>query len=114
MSPHSYREIGAQPSIRLLMRESTPRVVVGGELDHRAVGQLSDYLDGIARRFAERIELDLSAVRRIDPAGVKFLVRARRRFGDGRILIVPSEAIARTVHFVAQGERNRREGGGSA
>ena len=96
-------------SIRLAKRGSLPRVVVAGVLDRPAVGQLSEYLDTLAWSFPGAIELDLAGVRRIDPSGVALLVSVRRRL-RGRVAIVPSAAITQTVHYVAEAERNRREG----
>ena len=43
--------------------------------------------------------------------GVAFLVGLRRSHARERLGIIPGDAIARTVHFVLEGERNRREGG---
>jgi anti-anti-sigma factor len=99
---------GRRLSIRLAVRESVPVVAVGGELDHSAERRLSKYVAAVAATVGGRIELDLRSVRSIDPAGVRLLVEMRRRFGAERLSIVPSEAVARAVHFVAIGERNRR------
>jgi len=100
-------------SIRLAMRGTAPRVIVRGVLDRASAGQLAEYLDTVVSTFAGTIELDLRGIRRIDPTGVALLVRLQRRL-RARVAILPSEAVARTVHFVAEGERNRREHGGGA
>ena len=99
---------GERPSIRLSVRGSVPRVVVGGELDRWTARRLSVYLEHVTATLGDRIELDLRRVSAIDPAGVRLLVHMRRRFDGERLSILPSEVIVRTVHFVAIGERNRR------
>jgi len=106
---------GAAPplAVRVTMRGPTPRVVVSGELvgEGEAAAQLRACLDGLAGRSAARVELDLTAVARVDPAGVRWLVGLRRRYGAQRLAILPGSAVATTIRFVAAGERNRREDG---
>jgi len=87
------------------------RVVAVGELDGDDASRLASYLDAVAFTFDGRIDLDLRAIDRIDARGVSMLIGLRRRFGR-RVRIVPSEGVARAVHFVARSEHNRREGGG--
>ena len=93
--------------IGLSSRGSTLRVVTIGDLDFQGSPQLANYVDTVASTFDSPIELDLRGIRAIDPHGVSLLIRLRRRFRR-RLRIIPSEPVARTVHFVARGARNRR------
>src|SRR5579871_3265234 len=76
-------------SIGLSMQGAVPRVIVAGELARGTERMLEEYLDTVAATFADRIELDLRGVGHVDPAGVRFLVRARQRFSADRLAILP-------------------------
>ena len=84
-------------------------VVAVGEFDRDDASRLAAYVDAVAFTFDGRIDLDLRGLERIDAHGVRMLLGLRRRLGR-RLRIVPSEGVARAVHFVALSERNRREG----
>ena len=91
------------------MRGTLVAVVTAGVLDRAGSTRLATYLDMVAATVEHPIELDLRGVTAIDPHGVGLLIRLRRRF-LARLAIIPSETVARTVHFVARAERNRFEG----
>ncbi len=99
--------MGERLTIGLEARGASVRVVTAGVLDEETARALAGYLQTVASTYQSAIELDLRAVTAIDPAGVRVLLELRRQFRR-RLRIVPSRAIARTVHFVARSERNRR------
>ena len=85
-------------------------VVAVGEFDRGDASRLAAYVDAVAFRFDGRIDLDLRGLEHIDEHGVSMLILLRRRLGR-RLRIVPSDGVARAVHFAVLSERNRREGG---
>ena len=85
-------------------------ILAVGELDRDDASRLAAYVDTVAFTFDGRIALDLRGLERIDEYGVAVLIGLRQRLGR-RLRIIPSESVARAVHFVARSERNRREGG---
>jgi hypothetical protein len=115
MSLASESSAGDRPNaarVGLALRDGIPRASFGGELTWRTCGLLAEHLDAVLGTFRDRrVELDLTGVREIDPAGVAFLVRLRRVHARDRLAIIPGDRITHTVHYVARGERNRREGG---
>jgi len=106
---------GEAAHVGLALRDGVPRASFGGALTRGTCGLLAEHLDTVLGAFRDRrIELDLTGVREIDPAGVAFLVRLRRVHPRERLAIIPGERIAHTVHYVVKGERNRRERGGGS
>jgi ABC-type transporter Mla MlaB component len=85
-------------------------VVAVGELDRDDASRLASFVDTVAFTFDGVINVDLRGLERIDEDGVIMLIGLRRRLGR-RLRIIPSESVARAVHYVVRSERNRREGG---
>ena len=85
-------------------------VVAAGEFGRGDASRVAACVDAVAFTWDGRIDLDLRGLERIDEHGVRMLIGLRRRLGR-RLRIVPSEDVARAVHLVALGERNRHEGG---
>ena len=93
-------------AIALWPRGGAVRVAAAGKLDREGSPRLATYLEIVAETFKGPLELDLRGVSAVDGDGVRLLVGLQRTFRR-RLRIIPSEAVAHTVHVAARPARSR-------
>ncbi len=84
---------GAQVTITTSWEATTPVLTLSGELD---MSNVETFKSAVASLSADKVVLDMSALRFMDSAGIAALLQTRERIG-AVVLRAPSPAVRRVI-----------------
>ena len=103
MAGASTREIPPELSIASFVRNSTPQIDLGGELDMAGRSAVRQVIDDVLERAPRRVVLDLSRLTFMDSTGVHLVNETRDRAAATQIelVLIPGPPAVQRVFEIA-------------